>query len=97
MKSDDELDEVCAGDVYESAVSQDVLERKMKETGQNILGKYFLGVSRELFRQHAQELAAIGFEADETGQMCRVAESSQAREALHRLAVEPAVPVRSPA
>ena len=40
---------------------------------------------------HAQELAAIGFEADETGQMYRVTDSSQAREALQKLAVEPTV------
>jgi len=78
-------------DVYESAISQEVLERKMKEAEQNILGKCFLGVSRELFQQHAQELAAIGFEADETGQMYRVTDSSQAREALHKLSIEPTV------
>ena len=78
-------------DVYESAISQDVLERKMKEAEQNILGKCLLGVSRELFQQHAQELAAIGFEADGTGQMYRVTDSSQAREALQKLAVEPTV------
>jgi hypothetical protein len=78
-------------DVYESAISSEVLERKVKEAEQNILGKCFLGVSRELFQQHAPELAAIGFEADETGQTYRVAESSQAREALQKLAVEPTV------
>src|SRR6202171_5847011 len=78
-------------DVYESAISQEVLERKMKEAEHIILGKCCLGVSRELFQQHAQELAAIGFEADETGQMYRVTDSSQARVALQKLAVEPAV------
>jgi hypothetical protein len=78
-------------DVYESAISPEVLERKIKEAEQNILGKCFLGVSRELFEQHAPELAAIGFEADETGQTYRVAESSPAREALQKLAVEPTV------
>ena len=76
-------------DVYESAISQEVLEKKMKEAEQNILGKSFLGVSRELFEQHAQELAAIGFEADETGQMYRMIDSPQAREAFQKLAVEP--------
>jgi hypothetical protein len=60
----------------------------VKEAEQNILGKCLLGVSRELFQQHAQELAAIGFEADETGQTYRVTDSSQAREALQRLAIE---------
>lgn len=78
-------------DVYESAISQDILERKMKDAEQNILGRCFLAVSRELFQQHAQDLAAIGFEADETGQLYRLIESSQAREALQKLAVEPTV------
>jgi hypothetical protein len=78
-------------DVYESAISQEALERKMKEAEQNILGKCSLGVSRELFEQHAQELAAIGFEADATGQTYRVTDSSQAKEALQKLAVEPTV------
>ena len=44
-------------DVYESAISSEVLERKIKEAEQNVLGKSFLGVSRELFEQHATELA----------------------------------------
>ena len=78
-------------DVYESAISQDVLERKMKEAEQNNLGKCFLGVSRELFQKHAQELTAVGFEADETGQTYRATDSSQAREALQKLAVVPTV------
>ncbi len=78
-------------DVYESAISSEVLERKMKEAEQNILGKCFLSVSRELFQQHAQELAAIGFDADETGQAYRVTDSSQVKEALQKLAIKPTV------
>ena len=64
-------------DVYESAISSEVLERKIKEAENNILGKCFLGVSRELFEQHAPELAAIGFEADEIGQTYRDADSAK--------------------
>ncbi len=78
-------------DVYESAISSEILLRKIEEAEQNVLGKCFLGVSRELFQQHAPELAAIGFEADETGQSYRVTESSQAREALQKLGVEPSI------
>jgi hypothetical protein len=78
-------------DVYESAISQEVLERKMKEAEQNILGKCLLGVARELFQQHAQELAAIGFDADETGQLYRVLDSPKAREVLQKLGIEPTV------
>ena len=68
-----------------------MLERKIKEAEHNILGKCFLGVSRELFEQYAPELACIGFEADEIGQTYRVADSAQAREALQKLAVQPSV------
>ncbi|MGB8324070.1 MAG: hypothetical protein WCE52_14020 [Candidatus Acidiferrum sp.] len=78
-------------DVYESAISSEVLERKMKEAEQNILGECFLGVSRAIFQQHAQELAAIGFEADETGQMYRATDSLQVKEALKKLVIEVAV------
>jgi hypothetical protein len=78
-------------DVYESAISSEVLERKIKDAERNILGKCFFGVSREVFQQHAQELAAIGFEADETGQTYRLADSAQAREALQKLGVEPSL------
>jgi hypothetical protein len=78
-------------DVYESAISSEVLERKIKEAEQNILGKCFLGVSRELFQQHAPELTAIGLEADETGQTYHVVDSAGAREALQKLAIEPTI------
>jgi len=78
-------------DVYESAISQEVLERKIKEAEQNILGKCLLGVARELFEQHAQELAAIGFDADATGQLYRVLDSPKAREVLQKLGIEPNV------
>ncbi len=78
-------------DVYESAISSEVLEKKIKEAEQNILGKCFLAVSRELFQQHAPELAVIGFEANETGQTYRVADSAQAREGLQQLAIQPTV------
>jgi hypothetical protein len=78
-------------DVYESAISHEVLERKIKEAEQNILGKCFLTVSREAFQPHARELAEVGFDADETGKAYRVLDSPQAREVLTKLAIEPAV------
>jgi TraM recognition site of TraD and TraG len=78
-------------DVYESAISQEVLERKMKEAEQNILGKSFLAVSRELFEQYARRLAAIGFEVDETGQTYRAADSPEVREILQKLSITPII------
>ena len=78
-------------DVYESAISQDVFERKMRQAEQNLFGKCILSVSRELFEAHAQELAAIGFEADKSGHMYRVKDSSEAREVLQKVGVKPTV------
>jgi hypothetical protein len=76
-------------DVYESAISQDILERKMKEAEQNILGRCFLGVSRDAFQPHARELAEVGFDADESGKEYRVLDSLQATEVLQKFGIEP--------
>src|SRR5712664_1936878 len=78
-------------DVYESAISQEVLERKMKEAEENIVGKSFLTVSRESFQSYARELAQAGFEANESGQQYRVVDSPAAKDVLQKLAVEPTV------
>src|SRR6202163_2167539 len=64
--------------VYESAISHEVLERKIKEAEQNIVGKCFLSVSRETFQRHASELAEVGFDADETGKAYRSLDSPKA-------------------
>ena len=76
-------------DVYECAISGQVLERKMHQAEENIFGKSFLAVSRETFQTYAQELAEAGFEADETGQLYRTAESAAAKEVLQKLSIEP--------
>jgi hypothetical protein len=78
-------------DVYESAISAQVLERKIRQAEENILGKSFLAVSRETFQSHAKELAETGFEANESGQLYRIADSAVAREILQKLGIEPAV------
>jgi TraM recognition site of TraD and TraG len=78
-------------DVYESAISAEVFERKMRKAEDNIVGKSFLAVSRETFEGHASELAEVGFDADETGQLYRVLDSSAAREVLKKLEIEPTV------
>src|SRR5712671_6888972 len=78
-------------DVYESAISAQVLERKMRQAEENILGKSFLAVSRETFQSHAQGLAVAGFEANESGQLYRIADSVAAREVLQKLGIEPLV------
>jgi hypothetical protein len=78
-------------DVYESAISPEVLERKIKEAEQSILGRSYLAVSRDEFQLHAQELAEIGFEADETGAAYRVLESTAASELLQKLNIDTVV------
>src|SRR5712664_2435012 len=78
-------------DVYESAISAQVLERKMRQAEENILGKSFLTVSRESFQSYARELAEAGFEANESGQQYRVLDSSVARDVLQKLGIEPTV------
>jgi hypothetical protein len=78
-------------DVYESAISQEVLERKMQEAEQNILGRSFLAVSRGVFEQYAHKLAAVGFEVDETGRTYRAADSLEVRETLRKLSITPII------
>ena len=78
-------------DVYESAISSQVLENKMRQAEENIVGKAFLTVSRECFESHARELAEAGFDADESGQLYRVLDSSAGREVLQKLGIEPTV------
>jgi hypothetical protein len=78
-------------DVYESAISAEVFERKMRQAEENIVGKSFLAVARETFQPHAQQLAEVGFDADETGQLYRVSDSPSARDVLQKLSIQPTV------
>jgi hypothetical protein len=78
-------------DVYECAISARVLERKIRQAEENILGKSFATVSREVFQSHARELAEAGFEADESGQLYRVLNSPAARDVLQKLGIEPTI------
>src|SRR5258708_30560030 len=76
-------------DVYESAISAQVLERKMRQAEENIVGKSFLTVSRESFQSYARELAEASFEANESGQQYRALDSPPARDVLQKLGIEP--------
>src|SRR6202163_2454181 len=75
-------------DIYESAISQEVFEKKMRQAEENIVGKCFLAVSREAFELHARALAEVGFEADETGQLYVALDSLTARYVLQKLGIE---------
>jgi hypothetical protein len=83
-------------DVYESAISTQVLEKKLLQAEDNVLGKTFLGVSREVFQPHAQELATVGFDADDSGQQYRVQDSQRARELLQKLEIDPTIQQEAP-
>ncbi len=78
-------------DVYESAISARVLETKIRRAEENILGKSFATVPREVFESHARELAEAGFEADESGGLYRALNSPAARDVLQKLGIEPAI------
>ncbi len=75
-------------DVYESAICQDVFEKKMRQAEENVLGKSFLSVARETFQPHARELAEVGFEADQSGQLYRAVDSLAARDVLQKLGID---------
>ena len=90
------FDYVTLFDVYESAISQEVFEKKLHIAEQNILGTSFLAVSRDSFQPHAKELAEVGFEADDSGQQYRAIESPAVRELLQKLGVEPTVQQEPP-
>jgi hypothetical protein len=83
-------------DVYESAISMEVFEKKMHQAEENIVGQSFLAVVRETFQPHAQQLAEVGFDADETGQLYRVRDSASARDVLQKLSIQPTVEQEAP-
>jgi hypothetical protein len=69
-------------DVYECAISPDILERKIQEAENRISGKHFVVLSRSEYMQHVEELHALGFEADDTGLLYRAADSSEVQRTL---------------
>lgn len=84
-------------DVYESAISAQVLEKKLRQAEENIVGKTFLSVPRTTFQPHAKELTEVGFDANDSGQCYRVLDSPTAREALQKLEIEPTIQEEVPA
>src|SRR5262249_12614709 len=84
-------------DVYESAISAEKLEKKLRQAEENILGKTFLSLSRDTFQPHARELAEVGFDADDSGQFYRVLDSPAAREVLKKLEIQPTIQQETPA
>ena len=69
-------------DVYECAISPDILERKIQEAENRITGKHFVVISRSVYMQHVEELHTLGFEADDTGLLYRAADSPEVQRTL---------------
>ena len=75
-------------DVYESAISPEILERKIQEAEEAITGKHFVAVSKVVFEEYAEELHRVGFEPDDTGLMYRASDSPDVQSVLHKNSIQ---------
>lgn len=75
-------DYVTLFDVYESAISPDVLERKIQDAERRLEERYFLLISANDFRTHFDSLKLFNFVLDETSQMYRAKDTPGARRYL---------------
>ncbi len=74
-------------DVYECAISPEILERKIQEAQLALTGKQFVAVSKVVFEEYAEELYRVEFEADETGFMYRALDSADVQLVLRKLSI----------
>jgi hypothetical protein len=75
-------DYVTLFDVYECAISPDVLENKIHDAERRLEERYFLLVSPEDFRSHVGDLKLFEFDFDEDVQMYRTTETAGVRRFL---------------
>lgn len=75
-------------EVYECAISPEILERKIQEAEEAITGKHFVAVSKATFEEYAEELHRVGFEPDDTGLMYRAADSAPVQSVLHQKSIQ---------
>ena len=75
-------------EVYECAISPEILERKIQEAEEAITGKHFVAVSKATFEEYAEELHRVGFEPDDTGLMYRAADSAAVQSVLHQKSIQ---------
>ena len=69
-------------DVYECVISPEILERKIQEAEDRLIGREYVAISRSVYMDHVQELHELGFEADETGLLYRAIDSSELQRVL---------------
>ena len=75
-------------EVYECAISPEILERKIQEAEEAITGKHFVAVSKAIFEEYAEELHRMGFEPDDTGLMYRTLDSAEVQSVLHKKSIQ---------
>ena len=80
-------DYVTLFDVYECAISPDVLETKIQVAERRLEERYFLLVSMEQYRKHATELDLFEFSFEQELEMCRTRETPGVRKFLESRAV----------
>src|SRR5580698_6041959 len=49
-------------DVYECAISPDLIEKKIQEAEEIVMGRHFVAVTTQLFGERAADLAGLGFQ-----------------------------------
>jgi len=75
-------DYVTLFDVYESAISPDVLEKKIQDAERRLEERYFLLVSAQDYRAHFADLKLFDFALDEPLEMYRTKDTPGARRFL---------------
>jgi hypothetical protein len=78
-------DYVTLFNVYECAISPPLLEQRIREAEEIIMGRHFAAVAPEVFGAHPVELAGLGFKHD-AGKERYLAEAS--KELLGRSAIQ---------
>ena len=81
-------DYVTLFDVYESAISPDVLERKIQDAERRLEERAFLLISANDFRTHFDSLKIFDFALDETSQMYRAKDMPGVRRYLEMNSID---------
>src|SRR5580704_9003832 len=81
-------DYVTLFDVYESAISPDVLEKKIQDAERRLEERYFLLVSAPDYRAHFDDLKLFEFALDESIEMYRAKDTPGVRRFLESKSIE---------
>jgi hypothetical protein len=81
-------DYVTLFDVYESAISPDVLEKKIQDAERRLEERYFLLVSATDYRAHFDDLKLFEFALDEPSEMYRAKDTPGARRFLQSKSID---------